>query len=115
MEWNKSCIGGHLTRFVNKINTIASAVFLHKPSRIAIQQGEAEELVSGGDVLQDEITVASIEITRDTHPNGKLRISEVWRTVGEASSLTANHCHSPEEKTESGGESKEKRRAFCRR
>lgn len=47
-------------------------------------------------------------------------ISEVWRTVREASSLTANHCHSPPEKTKSRKEGRERRRrkkkeTYCRR
>lgn len=44
--------------------------------------------------------------------DGKRWISEVWRTVREASSLTANHCHSPAGKTKSrvGRVKKEKKR-----
>jgi len=56
-----------------------------------------------------------IEITRDTRSGGKW-ISEVWRTVREASSLTANHCHSPSGKTNSRRERKErKKETYCRR
>jgi len=78
--------------------------------RRKIRRQSREKLVVSRDVLQSKITAVSIEITRDTRSGGKRWISEVWRTVREASSLTANHCHSPGRRSRVGRVKKEKKK-----